>query len=461
MPTFAERKKKWTIEVDGQTVALDVKPPSPKGTKKAKAPKSPKKPPKSKSQAKKQAPETPQKSPHSPKKSPKKSKSNSKVKKQSLNDVPPASPTSAVFHEISEVQGRPSILAFRQHCTFKFPHPIYLHTQEGIKIPRVSMTSNLRRSDAFSTYLKAMCLCDELPRDTTNCMIVYLDENEEHFLSGRNIVYPSSSTCYVLKENTYPKILVGTKGFFKSKNDTSGHAIFFEAHLATMRVRIVDPNGYFEEFVPTYQKYFDKWTMVITRVHNININEETVSPHTHRMLTSLGLTSNEDDGGKCATISMFYVFDYMCTRQWEHTLALEEPGSLLQCVDRGYRRDHFFRSSRDWVYSNDELSLKRAAPIAIQVRLVLIARYIAFHLTKHFRRRLKHIKIEPPDEKDMVTICALPSTFDGEKMTSYYRVRDHNGKTMETRLTEKTRSLKGFFAGAESAGKIVKKLNFD
>lgn len=358
----------------------------------------------------------------------------------------PASPPSAVFHRISELQGRPSVLAFRQHCAFRFPHPILLHTRTGIEMPR---RTNLVLAIMWNVNHYTMELCKHLPYDRENCAISYTGRAEESkFLSPEVVQYFYAGKWYTLSPDNLPKILVGVRTFSRKEGEKviGAHLVFFEAHFATRTVHIVDPNGISTAYLAVIQSYFRGWNVQTTHVYKINISDTSASPAVEDIMRSLGfgMLPAEKSGGNCATVGLFFLVDYMCTRQWERTLAVEEPGSF---VDRGYARDHFFRASRDWLYSNEELAGSQVSPVALQVRLFVMARYISYQLTAlltsknpEFKKRIT-LYYKRPQKKSMVTLRALPSTFESQSlMTSHYRVRTHEGE-QDVRFTTSTVSL--------------------
>lgn len=392
-------------------------------------------------------PPLPRNDPSTPTKRPSPIKRSSSPRKSPLPKAG-QSPTSRVFHKISEEQGRPSILAFRQHCAFKFPHPILLHTRTGIELPR---HINLVMTIALQWRLFEYELCKQLPFHK-DCVISYSGgvpiTMKQKFLGSAETRFAYAGSWFALAPATIPKILVGVRTFRREEagKPTGAHTVFFEAHFATRTVHVVDPNGTSPSYEALVKNYFRDWHVHTTHVYRLNISDATAlrGVKSGMQLLGFGMSFHEETGGNCCTIANYYLVDYMCTRQWERTLAAEEPGSF---VDRGYARDHFFRASRDWLYSNEELTHRRVSPVALQIRLFLMARYISYQLVAYltsndpeFKKKLRAADFKTPQKKSMITLSALPSTFEGDIMTSHYRVTTDKGE-QDVRFTGSTTPL--------------------
>lgn len=289
-------------------------------------------------------------------------------------------------------------------------------------------------------------LCEHLPHDPRNCVISFCEDlYETSFLSSTDQFAFADGLWYPLTPSTYPKVLVGVRSFYRQVEGTEvRHLIFFEAHFATKTVQVVDPNGVSPEYADMIKDYFHGWHVHTTHVFMLNISDEDASPDVATVMKALGFRTSpaERCRGNCATVGLFFLVDYMCTHQWKRTLGLEEDRSF---VDRGYARDHFFRASRDWLYSNEERSRRRVSPVALEVRLFVMARYIAYQLTTfllssakypHFEQDLaKHYKT--PSKRSLITLRALPPTFQAGGMTSHYSVRTSDGE-QDVRFTAPT-----------------------
>ena len=264
----------------------------------------------------------------------------------------PSTPPSKHFEAVAARLNQDSLRKFRQNCKL-FPNPIQIFDPNGIDVPRDQnfgkhLSENWRK---MSTSIIDM-LRSQIP-PTAKCSI---------------LMHRKTGTFIDHIKDYGDDIVIGLRHVM-GKN--SAHLLFYESQPTTTKferiVTIIDPNA---RLNPVYhdelKKYFCGCFIRTRAAWTVNTGED-ISKHTQLdALQELGFLDVVDETGirgYCATIAIFYMISYVCTSQWRSDTS----------------KGHFLRLSRNWLYSIEETETGMTS-MEILVRVVVIARYIAYNL---------------------------------------------------------------------------------
>lgn len=270
------------------------------------------------------------------------------------------------YKSVSEKRQQPSIYLFRQRCRL-FPHPVEIFFQNGLRVPLEVNFANYFKKYVWKKFPRL--IKEFLPPLAPNQHIHYPE-----IWSHLN-VFPSEE--YSSAEND---IVIGTlyvKPVDKLTNDYStkhAHLLFYEVRMngmeGTPHAIVIDPNGRMWQNID-YERnlklFFGDipFDVLTTYVNNFGDGER----HTSRYRKGMKLLGFDDveghewQDGYCATISCFYLIDYVCTDQWKSRSV-----------------EHFVRASREWLFSPEENTSGFFTDVVLAVRANLFARYIAYRI---------------------------------------------------------------------------------
>lgn len=340
----------------------------------------------------------------------------------------PATPLSpALYDELlrtpdTREKERPSIATFRVKCKKLFRHPIELQSSQGITLPlKVNCAILFARTESFA-ILQLALVQTFLPQPPVAECLVLFDTKEPTFMATARVACIDGTLTAVAPHGplALPKFAVGVHAFFRNG---AGHMIMYEAHFPSKSVRILDPNGAWEAWRDVYTAYFEGWDVYTGGLFAINVSElhGSTQPQVRKLLSDLGIEVTDDMAlaGYCGIISLYYLIDYVCTEQWNREL-------LVPWVDD----NHFYRASRDWLYSDAELRADATAKVFFKVRTILLGRYIAFELCKLVRGvtgfgdiLAKAESYASEAEKHLARFVLKPATVDNGNLDEWIRKR--------------------------------------
>ncbi len=293
------------------------------------------------------------------------------MKKKSTATVPPPAmtPVSKHYAMVANAKGkeRPSIMLFRSNCKL-FPHPVEIFSTSGIGVPK------------SGNYAKVFSQGG--PDNYTN----FLNRIKEH-------VPQLKTNQYILKKAdhaVFPKYRYKSGDIIIGLKKLPGHVVFFEVrmHDDSGTATVIEPNGATNpKNIEELDTFFDDIPYTVARTFHVNKNENR-----HKRIKHLEIENDDFDlGGYCATISCYYVLDYICTNQWKKL-------SIA----------HFVRASKEWLYSPHENRTGVYSPGSVALRVMLIGRYIAFELCKLLKLNTMSL---PNANSDVKTMKIRVQTF--------------------------------------------------
>ena len=263
------------------------------------------------------------------------------------DDAASLTPLSKHYKDVSVVhRDQPSIYRFRQRCKL-FPHPVEIFSPDGIHVPLGRNYAHFLMN-RYSLFVARIAL--HLPP----------------LLSNQHIYKQPTSSTFPHFLYSDGDVIIGLKLLVSSTGEEP-HLVFFEVRMDAedTHATVLDPNGGADPiYDDTLRRFFGDIPYEVAMLNDINENDEE-DARVRRDLVSLGFSDSEDMWvpGYCATISFFYLIDYICTDQW---------------TSRGIH--HFVRASREWLYSPEENNTGYFSTRATALRVIVVARYIAFRI---------------------------------------------------------------------------------
>ena len=241
-----------------------------------------------------------------------------------------------------------------------FPHPVEIFSKTGLKIP---VRQNY--AELFSQFIW---------KDFPTRIIDFLPAFEPN-----HHVYPYSAGPF--RRNDYSTseddIIIGVT-YLLNAQATTAHLVFFEVRMNGIDGRpsatIIDPNGQLHDgFTSDLDAFFKDIPYEVAQTNEVNRSEE--KEEIKEKLRAIGFKDDTFDlDGCCAVIACYFIVDYACTNQW----ASRDIG-------------HFVRSTQEWLLSPDEILRGWVSKTGVTIRILLFARYIAYHLY----RVVEHIEPAP------------------------------------------------------------------
>lgn len=269
------------------------------------------------------------------------------------------------FEDVSKGRVQDSIRVFRTKCKL-FPHPIEIFAKGGIQIP---INHNYAKDIAiiWSKRYAGQSFMNNLEAK------VNLAPNQHLFKwDYSNFEDPA----YVGPWSQYkPGAVIAGVRFVEGTKRNLPHLVFFEVRIGKegeeSSAIVIDPNGS-DQPNPTnnYRKELSIFFNGIPFEHvltNYINRSDSLTSRVKKDLSELGFNTDERNllGGYCATMASFFLVDYVCTNQWKSR-------------DIG----HFLRSTREWAFSEEENKTGQFYLHATDMRIVLIARYLACNMLR-------------------------------------------------------------------------------
>lgn len=342
---------------------------------------------------------------------------------------------------------RASVKLFRKECG-RFAHPSEFHTKTGLTLPSNCNYANLFRSTVMNSppkpsdggVVRFLMSYAPIPSDAHACRIVQsLKAVKGRFLSYDTYALASRDTWELLQPTALPTYLAGLLHLNSNKQ---GHMVFYEACPLQRTVRVLDPNAHATgRWADQIATVFVGFSITWCKSYGLNTNDTAEqNPAVHAALQQMGFTSAGDMqmAGYCQSIALFYLYDYLCTKQWTRATAED---------------DHFFRASQDWLYSDAELKHETAGPLLLAVRCILFARYLAYKLAdmmqEHTFRLPSNKKIHGKDRSSLrfTTIAMRPSTIDGQTINASFVVTPDGFKEHHVVIKDKARDMNDIYKG--------------
>ena len=267
-------------------------------------------------------------------------------------------PMSKHYKMVADVRQQPSIYRFRTRCK-PFPHPVEIFSKQGLDVPLNKNFTNKLKANAL--WLNFLLLAKSILPNLLDNQHIY----KYNDIQGKTVNWRNMDIKFPKRKYRNDDIIIGLKYLNRGEG---AHLVFFEVRMNKGHdavATVIDPNGFTRvEYRELLEKFFYDIPVYVARTVNINTNEKNIE----KKLLDLGFSSNPDNfnmGGYCATISCFFLLDYICTDQWKSRTI-----------------DHFVRASQEWLMSPLGNTRGLYSVEAATLRIIIFGKYLAYKLWK-------------------------------------------------------------------------------